>query len=66
MPIEGIIDGLRMAVARYPEDNELRCLVRDAEAVLTGFEERLDKSYLDGRYDQQSEDFELVLTRMFG
>jgi hypothetical protein len=66
MPIEGIIDALRMAVLRYPEDAELKCAVKDAEMALTEVDAEIDKAYLDGKYVQQSEDFELVLTKMFG
>ena len=66
MPIEGIIDGLRMAVMRHPEDKELKAIVRDTECALSKVDEQVDKAYLDGKYAQQSEDFELVLTKMFG
>lgn len=66
MPIEGIIDGLRMAVMRHPEDKELKAIVRDTERALSEVDEQVDKAYLDGKYVQQSEDFELVLTKMFG
>lgn len=66
MPIEGIIDALRMAVLRYPEDTELKCAVKDAECALAEIDAQLDKAYLDGKYEQQSEDFELVLTKMYG
>ena len=66
MPIEGIIDGLRMAVMRHPEDKELKAIVRDTECALSEVDEQVDKAYLDGKYAQQSEDFELVLTKMFG
>ena len=66
MPIEGIIDGLREAAKRHAEDKELSALVRDAELALTEIDEQMDKAYLDGKYAQQSEDFELVLSKMFG
>lgn len=66
MPIEGIIDALRMAALRYPEDTELKCAVKDAELALTEVDAELDKAFMDGKYAQQSEDFELVLTKMFG
>jgi len=66
MPIEGIIDGLREAAKRHEEDKELSALVRDAELALTEVDEQVDKAYLDGKYVQQNEDFELVLTKMFG
>ena len=66
MPIEGIIDGLREAAKRHAEDRELDAIVRDAIDALTDVDEQVDKAYLDGKYVQQSEDFELVLTKMFG
>ena len=66
MPIEGIIDGLREAAKRHAEDRELDAIVRDAIDALTDVDEQVDKAYLDGKYVQQSEDFELVLTKMYG
>lgn len=66
MPIEGIIDGLREAAKRHAEDKELSAIVRDAELALTEVDEQMDKAYLDGKYAQQSEDFELVLTKIYG
>ena len=66
MPIEGIIDGLREAAKRHAEDRELDVIVRDAIDALTDVDEQVDKAYLDGKYVQQSEDFELVLTKMYG
>lgn len=66
MPIEGIIDGLKEAAKRHAEDRELDAIVRDAIDALTDVDEQVDKAYLDGKYVQQSEDFELVLTKLFG
>ena len=66
MLIEGIIDGLREAAKRHVEDRELDAIVRDAVDALTDVDEQVDKAYLDGKYAQQSEDFELVLTKMYG
>jgi len=66
MPIEGIIEGLREAVKRHEDDTELALIVKDAEFALTEIDEQIDKAYLDGKYVQQSEDFELVLTKMYG
>ena len=66
MPIEGIIDGLKEAAQRHAEDRELDAIVRDAIDALTDVDEQVDKAYLDGKYVQQSEDFELVLTKMYG
>lgn len=49
MPLDGIIDGLREAVSRYPADSELAEYVRDASEALCKMDEALDGAFQEGK-----------------
>ena len=58
MAIEGIIDGLNEMLRSGTDEAEL---ITEAIKALTDVEARLDKAYLEGKYDQLREDFAMLV-----
>lgn len=65
MPIDGIIDGLRKAILRHYEDEELAEYVSDAIDALEDIDHQLDKAYKEGKYVQLREDFDAVIENIW-
>lgn len=61
MPIEGIIENLKDAVARHMNDAELAATVKDAIEALEDVDRQLDEAYKAGKYIQLDNDYEALL-----